>query len=1059
MTHDAERLALAFPTQSVGTMVYVTMPRYAELHCKTNFSFLIGAAHPEELVKRAAELGYAALAITDRNSLAGIVRAHVAIKETKLPLKLIIGAEITPEDAPPLLLYATDREAYGRLSRLITRGRRAAEKGSCSLRFDDVAEHAAGLLAAVVLPIAPECQKERAEQDLRAYRDVFGKRCHLAAAVHHGDNDERDLARLADLARRCRTPLVATNDVHYHVPDRRPLHDVLTAIRYGMTVDTLGSRRFPNGERYLKPADAMASLFAKYPRALPKALEIAEQCTFTLEELRYDYPEELCPPGQTPSAYLAQLSWEGAQRRYANGIPDKVRQLIQRELELIAELHYEAYFLTVYDIIVFANARGILCQGRGSAANSAVCYCLGITAVDPDRTDLLFERFVSRERNEPPDIDVDFEHERREEVIQYIYDKYGRDRAGMTAEVICYRPRSAVRDVGKALGFSLDCVDRLAKVLDHYGGADKLVELSKEVGLDPQAPSTIRFLTLCAELIDFPRHLSQHVGGFVISHRPLSELVPIENASMPDRTVIEWNKDDLDNLGILKVDCLGLGMLTAIRKSFEFVARHHQRQLTLANVPPEAPEVYDMICRADTVGVFQIESRAQMSMLPRLKPRRFYDLVIEVAIVRPGPIQGGMVHPYLRRRNGEEEAFYPTPEIKQVLEKTLGVPLFQEQAMRLAMVAAGFSAGEADQLRRAMAAWRRPGLIEQFREKLRDGMVKRGLPEEFAERVYGQIKGFGEYGFPESHAASFALLAYVSSWLKWRYPAAFAAALINSQPMGFYAPAQLIRDAQAHAIEVRPVDVNASDWDCTLEDRPDQDQPAIRLGLRMIRGMPKAAAERLVMMRGERSFRSVTDLARRAGLGRGVLARLASADAFRSLGLQRRSAFWQVLEADVDLPLFAGLDEPLETVPALPTMRLAEEVVADYDSISLSLKAHPMSLVRNELNKSRVMLAEELAQAKDKAFVRVAGLALVRQKPPTAKGVVFITLEDESGTINLVIWPHVWQKYSRIAKNAVALFVEGRIERTDDVVYVCPNKLEDLSSYLSGFTSQSRDFR
>ena len=880
------------------------MAALTELHCKTNFSFLRGASHPDELVARAAELGYAGLAITDHNSLAGVVRAHVAAKAASL--KLLIGAEITPKDAPAVLLYAPDIAAYSRLSRLITCGRRSAEKGDCLLHFDDVAKHAGGLLAAVILPDSPD-----ALDHLYRYREVFGDRCHLTIALHRGPDDDSRLERLTQLAKKARVPLVASNDVHYHVPDRRPLHDVLTAIRHGLTVANLGALRFPNGERYLKSPAQMAALFARCPRALAQSVELASRCTFSLDELRYEYPEELCPPGLTLQDHLAGLTWTEVRERYPAGVPPKIVEIIRRELALIAELRYEPYFLTVWDLVRFARSRGILCQGRGSAANSAVCYCLGITSVDPDRIQLLFDRFVSRERDEAPDIDVDFEHERREEVLQYVYEKYGRDRAGITAEVITYRPRSAIRDVGKALGLSLDRVDRLAKALGHHDRDPDLAALARESGLDPSSPAIAQLVALTKELLGFPRHLSQHVGGFVITRGPLSELVPIENAAMPGRTVIEWDKNDLDDLGVLKVDCLALGMLTAIRKCFGLISAHHQRELNLATVPAEDPAVYDMACKADTVGVFQIESRAQMSMLPRLLPRCFYDLVVEVAIVRPGPIQGGMVHPYLRRRSGQEPVTYPSPEIEGVLAKTLGVPLFQEQVMRLAMVAAGFTAGEADRLRRAMGAWRRPGLIDQLRSRLRDGMMARGFSAEYADQIYAQIRGFGEYGFPEAHAASFALLAYVSAWLKCHYPAAFAAALLNSQPMGFYAPAQIVRDAVSHHVPIRPVDVNHSDWDCTLEGhltpalspegrgsvscppsplwgegtgvrgeslalRPSpQPSPqrgegekalALRLGFRLIKGLPQSAGTALTEARSAGAYRSIIECARRTRL-------------------------------------------------------------------------------------------------------------------------------------------------------------------------------------------------
>jgi error-prone DNA polymerase len=1035
---------------------------YAELRCKTNFSFLHGASHPDELVARAAALGLTALAITDQNSLAGIVRAHVAAKGAGL--RLLVGAEITPTDAPTVLLYAPDLRAYRQLALLITCGRRRVPKGECLLSLSDVAEHGRGLLAAVVppSPLDPERDDPR---PLVRYREIFAERGYLAAALHHGPNDDAELTRLLRLARAARLPLVATNDVHYHDPARRPLQEVLTAIRHGLTVAELGPRRFPNGERHLKPAAAMRELFAGYPRALAHGLELAERCDFSLDALRYEYPEELCPAGLVPMRYLEELTWAGARRRYPGEIPAKVVMLLRHELALIEELHYEAYFLTVWDLVRFARSRGILCQGRGSAANSAVCYCLGITAVDPDRTELLFERFISRERNEPPDIDVDFEHERREEVLQYIYEKYGRDRAGIVAEVITYRARSAVRDVGKALGLSLDGVDRLAKALDHHGGARDLGSGVREAGLDPEAPGVTQLVDLATELIGFPRHLSQHVGGFVITRGPLAELVPIENAAMPGRTVIEWNKDDVDALGLLKVDCLSLGMLTAIRKCFDLIARHEAKEWTLATIPAEDPRVYDMICRADTVGVFQIESRAQMMMLPRLLPQCFYDLVVEVAIVRPGPIQGGMVHPYLRRRRNEEPVTYPSLEVERVLAKTLGVPLFQEQVMRLAVVAAGFTPGEADALRRAMGAWHRHGVIEQFRTKLRDGMRARGFPMAYADRLYEQIRGFGEYGFPESHAASFALLAYASAWLKCYYPAAFTAALLNSQPMGFYAPAQLVYDAEAHGITVRPVDVNHSDWDATLEplDTTAAVPPcagshplALRLGFRLIRGFPQALAQAMVEARRAERFRSVADLSRRTRIGRPLLARLAAADAFASLGLSRRAALWQVLAAGDELPLFAGLEDE-SPPPPLPATALGEEVASDYESTGLSLKAHPIGLFRTVLDSLGVVSAAALSRMDNRASVRVAGLVLVRQRPPTARGVVFMTLEDETGVTNLVVRPKVWERY-RHTRTAAALLATGRVERAAGVLHVSPTQLEDLSRLLRGIEPKSRDF-
>ena len=1015
-------------------------PRYAELRCKTNFSFLEGASHPDELVLRAAELRYAALAITDRNTLAGVVRAHTAAKQ--VGLKLLIGAEITPLDAAPVVLLATDRAAYGRLCRLITTGRRHAPKGECHLQFADLEKHAAGLLACVVEPRG---------EDLADYRDLFADRCYLLAELHRGADDERHLEHCLRLAKRLRVPLAATGGVCFHHPDRRPLCDVLTAIRAGCTVAAAGELLFPNAERYLKPFDEIAEQFAAAPEAIRRTLEVAERCHFSLDELRYDYPVELAPPGMQPLEHLTQLTWKGARDRYPAGIPDKVRRLLEHELGLIGELHYEAYFLTVWDLVRFARSREILCQGRGSAANSAVCYCLGVTSVDPEHMDVLFERFISRERNEAPDIDVDFEHERREEVLQYVYEKYGRERAGMTAEVITYRPRSAVRDVGKALGLSLDRVDAISKTLER-SSREGLEQRCRQSGLDTRSAIGRQLLGLVGELIGFPRHLGQHVGGMVMTEGPLCELVPIENASMPGRTVIEWDKDDLDALGILKVDCLSLGMLTAIRKCFDLIAEHTGRALTLAAVPPDDTAVYEMICRADTIGVFQIESRAQMSMLPRLRPHCFYDLVIEVAIVRPGPIQGNMVHPYLRRRVGEEPITFPNDEIREVLQKTLGVPLFQEQAMRLAVVAAGFTPGEADQLRRAMAAWRRPGVIEQFHQKLIDGMLAKGLSSEFADRLFKQIRGFGEYGFPESHAASFARLAYVSAWLKFHYPAAFCTALLNSQPMGFYAPAQLIRDAREHGVAVRPPDVNHSRWDCTLEDG------AIRLGLRMIVGLPQAHAEQLQRVKPTGGFQSLEDFKRRTRLSPGAIKRLAAADAFGSLRLDRRQALWQSLIPHTpSQPLWAGMadDEPEVTLPALGEQ---EEVFADYQTSGLSLKGHPVSFFRDGMQRLGIEPTARLAALPDGRLVRVGGLVLVRQRPGTAKGITFVTIEDETGVANLIIRMEVWERYHKVARTAAALLAHGRLQNQQGVIHVLVSKLENLPQRLNEMKSQSRDF-
>ncbi|MGA2253285.1 MAG: error-prone DNA polymerase [Thermoguttaceae bacterium] len=1061
---------------------------YAELHAKSNFSFLEGASHPEELVERAAELHYAALAVTDRNSLAGVVRAHVAAKERGL--KLILGAEITPEDASCVILWPTDRAAYGRLARLITRGRRRAEKGACRLTLDDIAAHSAGLLAGV--RGGESCQlssdpvaNDGVKLDLATYREIFSGRCYLLAELHHRGNDQERLDRLAALSHHADVPLVAAGDVHFHVPQRQPLGDVLTAVRHGCTVATAGDLLFPNAQRYLRSPEEMAVLFARYPEALQRTLEIARQMTFSLDELRYEYPEELAPAGQTPMEYLTRLAWEGARNRYPDKMPDKVHGLIEHELQLIEELHYEAYFLTVWDLVVFARNRGILCQGRGSAANSAVCFCLGVTSVDPEWMDLLFERFISRERNEAPDIDIDFEHERREEVLQYLYQKYGRERAGMTAEVITYRPHSAVRDVGSALGMPAEQIDRLAKRLEHFRTEPDMPLRCREAGIDVQSAATRQLIELVGQLVGFPRHLSQHTGGMVMTRGPLCELVPIENAAMPERTVIQWNKDDLDELGILKVDCLALGMLTAIRKCFALVERHYGRELTLANVPEGDEGVYEMIRRADTMGVFQIESRAQMSMLPRLQPKCFYDLVIEVAIVRPGPIQGNMVHPYLRRRNGEEAVEFPNEAIRRVLEKTLGVPLFQEQAMRLAVEAAGFTPGEADQLRRAMGAWRRPGVIDQFHRKLTEGMLARGFTQEWAEAVFHQIRGFGEYGFPESHAASFALLVYVSCWLKHHCMAAFTAALLNSQPLGFYAPAQLVRNAREHGVKVLPVDVNYSQWDCTLETRcqvsgvrcqlsEESEQLttslSLRLGFRVLWGLPRAHAEQIVEQRGDREYRSIDDFTHRTGLSRAAIMRLAKAGVFGSLETNRRNSLWDALAQDqTPMPLFDAAGRQSDSISSqatrlndtdncLPAMTPAEEVLADYRTTGLSLLAHPLQFLRGELEKLRVIPASGLKSWPNGKWVRVAGLVLVRQRPSTAKGITFVTLEDETSTANLIIRPDVWKRYRTAALGATILIAAGPLQRQGENIHVLVAKLEDFSIHLDGIQSQSRDF-
>jgi error-prone DNA polymerase len=1023
--------------------------RYVELHCKTNFSFLEGASHPDELVSLAASLGYAGMAVTDRNSLAGAVRAHVAAKEAGL--KLVVGAEITLDDAGPVLLWATNRHGYGRLCQLLTRGRRQAPKGECRLAFADVAEHASDLLVGVLLPHAGD-----PASDLARWRDVFADRTYAVAEVHRGPDDPRRLGAWQREAAAAQVPLVAAGDVHYHKARRRYLQDVLTAIRLKTTVAQLGAARFSNGERRLKTLNEILSLHAQCPEIVARTAEVADRCTFSLNELRYEYPEELCPAGETPTSYLTRLTWAGAQERYPEGVPAKVRGLIERELAIIEELDYAAYFLTVWDLVRFARTQEILCQGRGSAANSAVCYCLGVTSVDPDRIDVLFERFISKDRDEAPDIDIDFEHQRREEVIQYIYEKYSRERAGMTAELITYRPRSAVRDVGKALGLSLDRVDALANAIGHASEGDELLLRLSEAGLDPACRLGGQLIHLVREILGFPRHLSQHVGGMVLTRLPLCEIVPIENASMPGRTVVQWDKDDLDALGILKVDCLALGMLSAIRRCLDLLKEHNGQSLTLATIPAEDPAVYEMIQRADTVGVFQIESRAQMSMLPRLKPVKFYDLVIEVAIVRPGPIQGKMVHPYLRRRNGQETVEYPSPAVREVLEKTLGVPLFQEQAMKLVVVAAGFTPGEADRLRRAMGAWKRTGVINQFEQKLIDGMLAHGYTEEFARNLFTQIEGFGSYGFPESHAASFALLVYISAWIKCHHPAVFLASLLNSQPMGFYGPAQLVADARRHGVEIYPVDVNLSDCDCTLERREADGMLAVRLGWSTVKGLSRSALERVVHERRAGLFKSYGDFVLRTGLTPAVLSRLAAADAFRSLNLTRRPAYWMSLAPTPNEPLLAGLAD--EAPPPLPRLSPVEEVIHDYHAQGLSLRGHPFAPLRAALEAQNVVPASALQTVQPNRRYRIAGLVLVRQKPGTAKGTTFITLEDETGSANLIVWAHVWKRYRRVGRLARALLATGLLQRQDGVAHLIVDRLQDLTTQLPNLGHVSRDF-
>ncbi len=1019
---------------------------YAELQATSNYTFLEGASHPDELAVTAAALGLAAVAITDRNTLAGVVRAHVAAKSAGI--RLVVGTRLDLGDGTGLLCFPTDRAAYGRLCRLLTLGRRRAPKGQCHLGRTDVAAHAQGQIL-VALPPDP-IDREFVNQ-LAEWRELCGDRLYLAASRRFKGDDLARLGYLATLG----VPLVAVNDVLYHTPDRRPLADVLTCIRLGTTIVEAGWALSAHAERHLKPAAEMARLFADHPDAIARTTEIADRCRFSLDELRYQYPDEIAC-AMDPQTRLEQLTRQGAAIRYPGGVPDKVEAMLRHELTLIAQLGFAPYFLTVHAIVAFAESRGILCQGRGSAANSAVCYVLRITAVDPAQMDLLFERFISAERGEPPDIDVDFEHERREEVIQHIYETYGRDRAGLTATVIHYRTRSAIRDVGKVMGLGEDVTAALARSNSGWGRRGIEGERARELGLDPTEPNLARTLALAAELTGFPRHLSQHVGGFVISRGRLDELVPIENAAMDGRTVIEWDKDDLDALGLLKVDILALGMLSCVRRSFDLLRRHHGLDYGLADLPREDPATYDMLCRADSLGVFQVESRAQMTMLPRLKPRCFYDLVIEVAIVRPGPIQGDMVHPYLRRREGKEAIDFPSDDLRRVLGKTLGIPLFQEQAMRIAIVAAGFTPAEADGLRRAMAAFRRTGMIGHYHDKLIGGMVARGYDATFAERVFKQIEGFGEYGFPESHAASFAHLVYVSAWLKCHHPAIFACALLNSQPMGFYAPAQIVRDAAGHGVPVLPVDINHSAWDCTLENGT-----ALRLGLRLVEGLGRVAAERLVAAR-DTPYASPYDLWRRAGLGRTALDRLAAADGFGSVGLNRRAATWAVKGLDAPpLPLFEDTPPPPEPSPPLPPATDGEEVVGDYAALKLSLKSHPLALLRQALHRDGVHANRSLGERKG-GTIAVAGLVLVRQRPGSAKGVIFLTLEDETGIANIVVWPDVFESFRRQVIGARLLRVDGRIQRQDAVIHVVAQAITDLTPRLDALAAggkyPSRDF-
>jgi len=1127
------------------------MPDYAELHCISNFTFLRGASHPEELAQCAAELGYSALAITDECSVAGVVRAHVAAKQAGL--KLLIGSEFRLDDGLRFVLLAQDREGYANLCQLITLGRRAASKGNYHLTRDDLAQGVSNCLAlwlpdmatatASLVAASPDAESfdiasfdtvpinadDFDEKAASWLAGCFPDRLWIAIERLARSGERARLGALRKLGQRLALPCVATGDVHMHIRERRMLQDTLTAIRFRKPVSRVGYDLHRSGERHLRRRETLERI---YPRELlAESVRIARRCDFSLDSLRYEYPEEIVPPGQAPSQYLRQLVEAGLAWRFPSGITTKVRTLIEHELTLISELHYEPYFLTVYDIVRFARNQDILCQGRGSAANSAVCYALGITEVDPARMAMLFERFISKERDEPPDIDVDFEHERREEVIQYIYKKYSRERAALAATVVTYRAKSAFRDVGKALGLNLEQVERISKNFAWWDQKTQRAGRLKEAGFDPDSPVIGRLIALTEALSGFPRHLSQHVGGFVISRGPLSQLVPVENAAMKDRSVIQWDKDDLDALGLLKIDILALGMLSAIRRALALISQLRGTPFALADVPPEDPKVYEMIKSADTIGVFQIESRAQMSMLPRLRPKCFYDLVIEVAIVRPGPIQGGMVHPYLRRRQGIDPVIYPSEKVRAVLERTLGVPIFQEQVMQLAVVAAGFTAGEADHLRRSMAAWRRKGGLQPFEEKLISGMRERGYSEAFAKQIFQQILGFGEYGFPESHSASFALLVYVSCWLKHHEPAAFTCALLNSQPMGFYAPSQLVQDAQRHGVEARPVDILESEWMSTLEreagaplqwgcargsvqvdaeslhtqsrirepqisastlttapadadtlerentqvaapmpstlvdnadtlEQPQGDansQPALRLGFRMVKGLSKAGALRLIETRQRLRTESVEELLLAAKLSRRDMECLAAANALAATTGHRHNAAWTVAGIEARPPILANapIREQLVDLPA-PTE--GENVVADYASLGLTLGRHPLALLRLELRKLRILTAVEIRHIPHGTQARVAGIVTCRQRPGTASGVVFVTLEDETGFINVVVWGRSATAQRRTLLGAQLMAVHGHIEREGDVIHLVAGKLVDYTHLLNDLITRSRNF-
>ncbi|MDP4149364.1 MAG: error-prone DNA polymerase [Bacteroidota bacterium] len=1037
---------------------------YAELQVTSNFSFLRGASHPEELIACAAALGHTSMAVTDRNTLAGIVRAHAAA--IKHGIRFIPAARLDLLDGPALLAYPTDKAAYGQLSTLLTLGNLRAEKGDCHLYKADVYQHAHGMKWIIVPPdrLNSLFDFEPAfEEALKEYREAFGADCYLAARRYYHGDDSKQLYRLSRLAARLGIPLVATNDVHYHDPSRRELQDVLTCIREKCTIYTAGFRLHANAERHMKSPVEMERLFRQYPDAIRRAREISEACQFSLSSLEYVYPEEITSGDRTPQEELTMLAWQGAKDHFGDKVPERIRAAILHELAFIEQMNYAPYFLTVYDVVRFARRQHILCQGRGSAANSTICYCLGITSVDPTKFDLLFERFISPARNEPPDIDVDFEHERREEVIQYIYDKYGRDRAAIVATVTQMHQKGAVRDVGKAMGLSVDAVDRLSSSIWEYSEEWFDPQKPPGQGMSTEEPHLRKVLQLTGQYIGFPRQLGQHTGGFVITRGKLTDLCPILNARMEDRTNIEWNKDDIDALGFLKIDVLALGMLTCIRKAFDLAKQHYDLDLTLANIPQDDPAVYEMVTAADTIGVFQIESRAQQSMLPRLRPKSFYDLVIEVAIVRPGPIQGDMVHPYLRRRNGEEKVEYPSKELEEILGRTLGIPLFQEQAMKIAIVAAGFTPTEADELRRSMATFKAQGLVAQFKDKLISGMTRNGYSTEYALRVFRQLEGFGSYGFPESHAVSFALLVYVSAWIKCYYPDVFATAILNSLPMGFYQPAQLVIDAQNHGVEFLPVDVNYSQWDYSMEERVGVQEGAakyfpIRLGFRQIKGIREEEAMLLIAGR-TKPYQPIHAL-QDAGLSPTTLESLADANAFRSIGLDRREALWEV-SALADRPIGLFTAQPSESEwehgTDLPAMTGSEHVVHDYASTSLSLEAHPVSFIRENLRQLGNLTAKEMRAGRNGQNVRVAGLVLVRQRPGTAKGTCFITLEDETGTFNLIVWPKLFEQYRKEILNAKLLMVEGNLQVEGEVIHVIVRRCHNISRLLARLSPSHAD--